>query len=154
MKQLRDVVSYACEGEHSRTGASPVKQRTAPCPAGPRDAFMSRQKHTRISSEVVTLLQNVQKLAVADWSLECGKYPESHLQDLEMRLDIAAHTAVLSWMFPEREPSKIPLEAYMWSGPVLKLLNEIGWLQGGVIVVDRHSPTKTTRLDADRKSVV
>jgi len=52
-------------------------------------------------------------------------------------------------MFPESEPSKIPLEAYLWSAPVRRLLDEIGWLQGGVVIVDKLGETQIIRLDVD-----
>lgn len=102
-----------------------------------------------ISNKIAELLRNVHKLGVSDWNPSFGDYPSSHLTSQELRKEVAAHTAVLSTLFQESEPSKVPLEAYLWSMPVRRLLNQVGWIQGGVVVVDKFGATQVTRLDVD-----
>lgn len=105
-----------------------------------------------VSEPIAELLRNVHKLGVSDWSPGLGTYPTSHLTSPELRDEIAAHTAALSVLFGESDPSKVPLEAYLWSAPVRRHLKELGWLQGGVVVVDKFGTTQITRLEVDLPS--
>ncbi len=100
--------------------------------------------------ELERLLQNVLKLGVLDWSSAADPYPLSHIKTAVELREVAAHTAVLAMMFEEAAPSKIPLESYLWSRPVRHTLRELGWLEGGIVLVDPHGGRRSTRLDVDK----
>jgi hypothetical protein len=96
------------------------------------------------------LQQNVLKLGALDWSAADDGYPTSYIGTWTELRDVTAQAAVLALMFEESTPSKIPLESYLWSLPVRADLGSLGWLEGGIVIVDPYSSSRITRLDVDK----
>jgi hypothetical protein len=93
-----------------------------------------------LQETLLELQKNILKVAVTDWSDTRGFLPIT-IEDPAERAEMCLQMAVLKKLFGRAGYAKLELEAYLWSRQTQEKLQRLGWLEGGIVVLDKQRST-------------
>src|SRR5437588_67297 len=117
---------------------------------------MPEANRQRLEARTLELQSNIQKLIVEDFTAELSPDALPLRMKPTQQVEVCVQIAVLSHLYGSESYHKLLLEAYLWTPTTCQMLSEIGWLEGGVVVIDKHReivqlpsadlPARTLRL--------
>lgn len=98
---------------------------------------MTLSAKQQLQEALLELQKNMLKLGVADWSETAVCLPIA-VENPDEQAEICVQMAVLKHLFGQECYAKLELEAYLWCRHPQELLRRLGWLEGGIVVLDKH----------------